>query len=125
MTTEAFVEFRAKQLRKFFHVLWGRKWRYTLARRMGRLDAPRFLVARPGKHRVTLAQLVPVERFAMTIGFDSDYWDKNYYGFAPEESRPPAPTGDSCAEPAQEATNRDEEVQRRVENLFIESFGLL
>lgn len=65
MTTETFVELRAAHLRKFFRIWWGRRWRYILAKRMGRRDAPRFLVARPGKHRVTLAQIIPVEKLAM------------------------------------------------------------
>ena len=65
MTTETFVELRANFLRKFFRIWWGRRWRYILAKRMGRRDAPRFLVARPGKHRVTLAKLIPVEKIAI------------------------------------------------------------
>lgn len=110
MTTEAFVELRAKQLRMFFHVLWRHKWRYRLAKRMGRRDAPRFLVARPGRHRVTLAQLVPVERYAVTIGFNIDYRDKCYDGFARRElrARNGANTGDTCAAPAQEETNPED-----------------
>jgi hypothetical protein len=108
MTTEAFVELRAKQLRMFFHVLWRRKWRYILAKRMRRRDAPRFLIARPRRHRITLAQLVPVERYAMTIGFNIDYWDRCYDGFARTElrARNAANTGDTSAEPVPEGTNR-------------------
>ncbi len=108
MTTEAFVELRAKQLRMFFHVLWRRRWRYILAKRMRRRDAPRFLVARPGNHRITLAQLVPVERYAMTIGFKSDYWDKCYDGFARTElrARNGGMADDSSAKQVQEETNR-------------------
>src|SRR5947209_15193069 len=67
MMTETFVEIRANQLRKFFRIWWGRRWRYILAKRMGRRDAPRFLVARPGRHRVTLAQLIPVEKLAIAV----------------------------------------------------------
>jgi hypothetical protein len=111
MTTEAFVELRAKQLRMYFHVLWDRRWRYILAKRMGRRDAPRFLVARPGKHQITLAQLVPVERFAMSIGFKADYWDKYYYSFERNalRARNLVNTSDSRAELVQEGTNRQNE----------------
>jgi hypothetical protein len=65
MTTETFIDLRANFLRKFFRIWWGRRWRYIVAKRLGRRDAPRFLVARPGKHRVTLAQIIPVEKLAI------------------------------------------------------------
>jgi hypothetical protein len=86
MTTEAFVALRSKQLRHFFHIWYGRNWRSIVARRMGRWDAPRFLVARPGKHRVTLAQLVPVEKFAVSVGFEIDYWERCYSEAAPQQA---------------------------------------
>ena len=62
LTVEAFIELKTKELRHGLRVLYGRHWRRIVARRMGRRDAPRFLVARLGKHRVTLAQLIPVEK---------------------------------------------------------------
>ena|SRR5689334_17527453 len=64
LTTEAFIEQKTKELRYVFRALYGRRWRRIVARRMGRRDAPRFLVARLGKHKVTLAQLIPVEKLA-------------------------------------------------------------
>lgn len=67
LTVEAFIELKVNYLRHFYRVWWGRHWRRILARRMGRRDAPRFLVAGPGKHRVTLAQLIPVEKLARAV----------------------------------------------------------
>ncbi len=68
MTTEEFVQMRAQELRGLVRVWFGRPWRRAVAREMCRWDAPRFLVARPGRHRVTLAQLVPVEKLMLKKG---------------------------------------------------------
>jgi hypothetical protein len=117
MTTEAFIELRSKELRHFFRVIWGRRWRYILAKRMGRSDAPRWLVARPGKCRVTLAKLIPVERLAVELGFNMGCprfhsWQKRCPEDAPQNWGPayiqPAGTHGTGTNPPIEVKPREE-----------------
>jgi len=67
MTTEYFIKLRIEELRSFLRARFGRRWRYRVARRLGRKDAPRWLVTK--KYPATLTKILLVERLAIELGY--------------------------------------------------------